>query len=33
LFVYHADCTDDIGHARFLVMERKLFAIMNIGAD
>ena len=32
LFVYHADCTDDIGHARFLVMERKLFAIMTIGA-
>lgn len=32
LFVYHTDCTDDIGHARFLVMERKLFAIMTIGA-
>jgi putative membrane protein len=32
LFVYHADCKDDTGHARFLVMERKLFAIMTIGA-
>jgi protoporphyrinogen IX oxidase len=32
LFVYHADCVDDAGHARFLVMERKLFTIMTIGA-
>ena len=32
LFVYHADCNDDTSHARFLVMERKLFAIMTIGA-
>lgn len=32
LFVYHADCQDDTGHDRFLVMERKLFAIMTIGA-
>ena len=32
LFVYHADCHDDAGHQRFLVMERKLFAIMTIGA-
>ena len=32
LFVYHADCHDDAGHARFLVMERKLFVIMTIGA-
>jgi putative membrane protein len=31
LFVYHADCHDDIGHQRFLVMERKLYAIMTIG--
>ena len=31
LFVYHADCTDDSGHQRFLVMERKLYAIMTIG--
>jgi len=32
LFVYHVDCHDDIGHRRFLVMERKLFAIMTLGA-
>ena len=32
LFVYHADSTDKISHERFLVMERKLFAIMTIGA-
>lgn len=32
LFVYHADTTDEAGNARFKVMERKLFAIMTIGA-
>ena len=32
LFVYHADARDEISHARFLVMERKLFGIMTIGA-
>ena len=32
LFVYHADSTDKVSHERFLVMERKLFAIMTIGA-
>ena len=32
LFVYHADCEDQPGHDRFVVMERKLFAIMTIGA-
>lgn len=32
LFVYHADCIDDFGHARFLVMERKLFIMMTMGA-
>ena len=32
LFVYHADARDEISHARFLVMERKLYAIMTIGA-
>lgn len=32
LFVYHADCDDEPGNARFKVMERKLFAIMTIGA-
>jgi putative membrane protein len=31
LFVYHADCTDDAGNARFKVMEKKLLAIMTIG--
>jgi putative membrane protein len=31
LFVYHADCHDETGHQRFLVMERKLYAIMTIG--
>lgn len=32
LFVYHAEARDEISHARFLVMERKLFIIMTIGA-
>lgn len=32
LFVYHVDCDDEPGHQRFLIMERKLFAIMTIGA-
>ncbi|VAW73061.1 Protoporphyrinogen IX oxidase, novel form, HemJ [hydrothermal vent metagenome] len=32
LFVYHADCHDQAGHERFLVMERKLLAIMSVGA-
>lgn len=33
LFVYHAMATDDVGQARFLVMERKLFfGIMTPGA-
>lgn len=32
LFVYHADCNDAAGNARFKIMERKLFAIMTIGA-
>ncbi len=32
LFVYHADCSDETGHRRFLVMERKLFIIMTMGA-
>ncbi len=31
LFVYHADCRDDIGHQRFVIMERKLYAIMTVG--
>ena len=32
LYVYHADAKDSISVARFLVMERRLFAIMTIGA-
>lgn len=32
LFVYHAVTTDTMGHDRFVVMERKLFAIMTMGA-
>ena len=32
LFVYHADATDAPGVARFKVMERRLFALMTIGA-
>jgi len=32
LFVYHADCHDQTGHERFLVMERKLLDIMSVGA-
>jgi putative membrane protein len=32
LFVYHADATDEVSHARFVIMERRLFIIMTIGA-
>ena len=32
LFVYHADAKDPIGIQRFEIMERRLFAIMTIGA-
>jgi putative membrane protein len=32
LFVYHADATDSISIERFKVMERRLFALMTIGA-
>ena len=32
LFVYHADTKDLIGTQRFEIMERRLFAIMTIGA-
>lgn len=32
LFVYHASATDSPGIARFVVMERRLFVIMTIGA-
>ncbi len=32
LFVYHAQTEDVLSHDRFVVMERKLFIIMTIGA-
>jgi putative membrane protein len=32
LFVYHAVATDTVGLERFVVMERRLFAIMTLGA-
>ena len=32
LFVYHADAHDSVGADRFRIMERRLFAIMTIGA-
>ena len=32
LFVYHANTMDPIGIERFILMERRLFAIMSIGA-
>jgi putative membrane protein len=32
LFVYHASTTDGAGLERFCVMERRLFALMTIGA-
>jgi protoporphyrinogen IX oxidase len=32
LFVYHADALDPIGVERFRIMERRLFAIMTVGA-
>ncbi|HSN17679.1 MAG TPA: protoporphyrinogen oxidase HemJ [Gammaproteobacteria bacterium] len=32
LFVYHADTHDAPGHDRFVMMERRLFMIMSVGA-
>jgi protoporphyrinogen IX oxidase len=32
LYVYHADAKDSISIERFTIMERRLFAIMTIGA-
>lgn len=32
LFIYHAEAVDDISRDRFVVMERRLFAIMTLGA-
>ena len=32
LFVYHVDAKDSVSHERFVVMERKLFILMTLGA-
>ena len=32
LFIYHAEATDPLGRERFCTMERRLFAIMTLGA-
>ena len=32
LFIYHNEATDAVGRDRFIVMERRLFIIMTIGA-
>ncbi len=32
LFVYHSDARDPVGIERFKIMERRLFAIMTLGA-
>jgi putative membrane protein len=32
LFVYHAVATDTVGLERFIVMERRLYGIMSLGA-
>jgi putative membrane protein len=32
LFIYHAGATDAVGIERFVVMERRLFSIMTLGA-
>ena len=32
LFVYHADTRDEVGAERFRIMERRLLAIMTVGA-
>jgi len=32
LFIYHAEAGDEISRDRFVVMERRLFGIMTIGA-
>jgi len=31
LFVYHSAATDALGRERFMVMERRLFALMSVG--
>ena len=32
LFIYHAEAADELGRDRFVVMERRLYGIMTIGA-
>ena len=32
LFIYHNDASDSVGRDRFIVMERRLFILMTIGA-
>lgn len=32
LFIYHAEAADETSRSRFIVMERRLFGIMTIGA-
>ncbi len=32
LFMYHVGAADEVSHARFVVMERRLFVITTIGA-
>ena len=32
LFVYHADAVDEVSLQRFRIMERRLYALMSIGA-
>jgi putative membrane protein len=32
LFIYHTEATDEAGRERFAIMERRLYAIMTIGA-
>ena len=32
LFIYHAEAEDEVGRSRFSIMEKRLFAIMTIGA-
>lgn len=31
LFVYHTSTSDEVGRQRFVVMERRLFALMTVG--
>lgn len=32
LFIYHAEAEDELSRSRFMLMERRLFGIMTIGA-